>query len=224
MREAKTHTSWIAPHADYEHAILAFGDAILGSEEFRTSFERVQRRIAFHGFLNSLAQLVLKIASPGVPDFYQGTELWDFSLVDPDNRRPVDYAKRRAMLDSVRNADRKTMLRRWLDGRVKMFTTVMALDVRNRHSETFRRGAYRAIDAGANICAFLRGDDVVVAVPRLVAKMSPRNVPLGDVWGDARLNISGAWRNAFTDETVEGDSLPLAQVFATFPVAMLERA
>ena len=224
VREAKTHTSWIAPHADYEHAVLAFGDAILGSEEFRTSFERVQRRIAFHGFLNSLAQLVLKIASPGVPDFYQGTELWDFSLVDPDNRRPVDYAKRRAMLDSVRNADRKTMLRRWLDGRVKMFTTVMALDVRNRHAETFRRGAYRAIDGGANICAFLRGDDVVVAVPRLIAKMSPRNVPLGDVWGDARLNISGAWRNAFTDETVEGDSLPLAQVFATFPVAMLERA
>jgi (1->4)-alpha-D-glucan 1-alpha-D-glucosylmutase len=231
VREAKTHTSWITPNLEYENALFAFADAILKSEEFCASFLRLQRRVAFYGFLNALSQLVLKITAPGLPDFYQGTELWDFSLVDPDNRRPVDYEKRQSMLKKLQAADargsldRGTMLRRWFDGRVKMFVTLKALEARRRNAETFRRGDYRPLRAaGPNVCAFRRGENVIVAVPRLVAKLvEPRNAPLGAVWGDAALEAGGAWRNAFTGETVEGESLKLADVFATFPVAVLER-
>jgi (1->4)-alpha-D-glucan 1-alpha-D-glucosylmutase len=97
-REAKTHTSWLEPDADYEQALQDFASAILEHEPFLKPFLRFQRRIAFHGYPNSLAQVVLKVCSPGLPDLYQGTELWDFSLVDPDNRRPVDYEKRVEML------------------------------------------------------------------------------------------------------------------------------
>jgi len=209
VREAKTHTSWITPNADYEQTVKSFAAGLLANEAFLKSFERFHRRIAYHGFINSLSQLVLKIASPGVPDFYQGTELWDFSLVDPDNRRPVDYDERRSVLKKLKSAEIATLVRRWQDGRVKMFTMIKALEVRRTHSETFRRGAYRAIDAGRNVCAFKRGDDVIVTVPRLIANGV----------GDAMLSLEGRWQNAFTGEIVEGET----KVFATFPVAMLTR-
>jgi (1->4)-alpha-D-glucan 1-alpha-D-glucosylmutase len=224
-REAKTHTTWITPNVEYESSLLAFGDALLASEEFMASFQRLQRRVAFYGFINALSQLVLKVTSPGVPDFYQGTELWDLSLVDPDNRRPVDYDKRRSLLKKVHKADPATLLRRWPDGRVKMYVMLKALDVRKRHAETFRRGNYRPIrSAGANVCAFARGEEIIVAVPRLVSNLvEPRTPPLGNVWGDAALDISGKWRNAFTGEVVEGQRLLMRDVFATFPVAILER-
>jgi len=205
LREAKTQTSWIDPNHDYERSVLAFADALLSNETFIASFERLQRRVAYFGFINSLAQLVLKITSPGVPDFYQGTELWDFSLVDPDNRRPVDYAARRRLADEIRNAEPAALLRNWSDGRVKMFTMIKALDVRRRYDETFRRGAYRAIDAGEHVCAFARGDDVVVAVPRLVAGGMPQ-------W-----TLDDTWRNELTGESGASD------VFAKFPVAILTR-
>jgi (1->4)-alpha-D-glucan 1-alpha-D-glucosylmutase len=232
-REAKTQTSWITPNGDYEQKLLAFADAVIASEEFRSAFTRMQKRVAFYGFLNGLSQVVLKVTSPGVPDFYQGTELWDLSLVDPDNRRLVDYDARRAVLAKLKAADgrgtldRATLLRRWFDGRVKMFVTWKTLDVRNRNDHVFRRGGYRPLrEGGANVCAFTRGDDeVLVAVPRLVSRLvEPRNMPLGEVWSDQSLEIGGRWRNAFTGETVEGDRLALRNVFATFPVAVLERA
>ena len=176
--------------------------------------------MAFYGFLNALSQLVLKIAAPGVPDFYQGTELWDFSLVDPDNRRRVDYEKRKSLLKKVRSADHKTLLRRWSDGRVKMFVTLKSLEVRGR----FAHNDYRPLDAGPNVCAFKRGDDAIVAVPRLITRLvDVGRLPIGDVWGDGTLNIGGSWRNAFTGETVEGNALALRDVFATFPVAILTR-
>jgi (1->4)-alpha-D-glucan 1-alpha-D-glucosylmutase len=231
-REAKTHTSWIAPNADYEQKLLKFSDAIIASDEFRSAFTRMQKRVAFYGFLNALSQLILKVTSPGVPDFYQGTELWDLSLVDPDNRRPVDYDSRRAVLAKLKAAeargalDRSTLLRRWFDGRVKMFVTWKTLDARNRNEEVFRRGGYRALrEGGPNVCAFTRGDDqVLVAVPRFVSRLvEPRNMPVGEVWSDQTLEIGGRWRNAFTGETVEGERLALRDVFATFPVAVLER-
>ena len=228
-REAKTHTSWIAPNAEYEGALLAFAEVVVNDEEFRAAFSEFQKRVAFYGFLNSIAQVVLKIASPGVPDFYQGTELWDFSLVDPDNRRPVDYDSRRAMLKKLASAktlDLSTMLRRWRDARVKLYVTWKALELRARRAELFRDGSYAAIDAGPNAVAFARGEELIVAVPRLVTKLvEPGTCPLGEVWGDRVIAVpAGAtWRNVFTGETLSGDSLRLAEVFATFPVAMLER-
>ncbi|HEX3581720.1 MAG TPA: malto-oligosyltrehalose synthase [Thermoanaerobaculia bacterium] len=200
-REAKTHTSWVAPDMDYERALQAFGDALLSSDDFRRSFTRLQKRVAYLGFLNALAQVVLKIASPGVPDFYQGTELWDFSLVDPDNRRPVDYDKRMALLRQVRDANPEELLRRWPDGRIKLFVTWKALQLRKR----FAREDYRPL-RGERVCAFMRGEEIAVAVPRFT------------VSGKSSLELPGRWRNIFTNEVFEG-----GDPFTTFPVALFER-
>ncbi|HEY0372242.1 MAG TPA: malto-oligosyltrehalose synthase, partial [Thermoanaerobaculia bacterium] len=215
-REAKTHSSWIKVDEGYERALKEFASALLKNEEFVKSFERFHRRIAFHGFLNSLAQVVVKICSPGVPDFYQGTELWDFSLVDPDNRRPVDYAARASLLSSPGTPS--SMLRNWQDGRVKLFVTSRALAARAR----FADAPYRAVDTGTpHAVAFLRGENTLIVVPRLTASLvKPPQLPLGEVWGEHALDVPGRWRNVFTEETLE--SLALRDVFATFPVAILE--
>jgi (1->4)-alpha-D-glucan 1-alpha-D-glucosylmutase len=232
-REAKTHTSWIAPNAAYEEALLTFGDAVLSHADFCEDFIRFQKRIAFYGCLNALSQLVLKATAPGTPDFYQGMELWDFSLVDPDNRHAIDYDHRESLLRKIKAADTHggldlgTLLRRWHDGRVKMFVTWKVLELRGRHPELFRDGAYQPLDGGRNIVAFARthdGHSVVVAVPRfLTSLVKPDVFPLREIWGQAALQISGRWRNIFTNETLDGDALPLSQVFARFPVAVLER-
>jgi (1->4)-alpha-D-glucan 1-alpha-D-glucosylmutase len=222
-REAKTHSSWLAPNDDYETSLKDFATSILGHAPFLDSFRRFHKRIAFHGALSSLAQIVVKVTSPGVPDFYQGTELWDFSLVDPDNRRPVDYEKLTAMLAKLDPP--ASLLRTWSSGAIKLFVTARALAVRARHADTFRDGTYRALDTGTvNAVAYLRGDDVLVAVPRLTTRIAkPPRFPIGDVWAEhAIAGIDGRWRNAFTDEIVE--SLALRHVFASFPVAILERA
>jgi (1->4)-alpha-D-glucan 1-alpha-D-glucosylmutase len=233
-REAKTHTSWITPNAVYEESLFGFADAILSDAAFCEDLVRVQKRIAFYGFLNGLSQVVLKATAPGAPDFYQGTELWDFSLVDPDNRRPVDYASRGAMLKKMKAAAEKnslsidTLLRRWHDSRIKMFVTWKVLDARSRHADLFRDGTYEPIDAGANVIAFTRrhkDDAVVVAVPRLIANLvKPGTFPIGDVWLDASIPISGSWRNLFTGENLEGDQIALRSLFARFPIAVLEKA
>lgn len=219
-REAKTHSSWLKPDLDYEERLKSFATAILRHPPFVESFGRFQRRIAFHGFLNSLSQIVLKVCSPGIPDFYQGTELWDFSLVDPDNRRPVDYEKRMAMFEQAESP--AVLLRRWQDGRIKMFVTARSLAARARHLDAFR-GSYRALETGTpNAVAFLRGEDVLVVVPRLTTRLvKPPRLPLGDVWREYGLTIHGRWRNAFTGEVLASPAL--RDVFATFPVAVLER-
>ena len=219
-REAKTHTSWLSPNGEYENALKTFAAGLLENERFLESFLRFHRRVAFHGFLNSLAQVVLKIFSPGVPDFYQGTELWDFSLVDPDNRRPIDYALRASTLRRLGNP--ATLLRNWKDGRIKLFTTTRALAARARHAQD----AYRPLDTGTpNAVAFLRGDNLLVLAPRLTTQLvKPPHLPLGEVWPDHALDLPGRWRNAFTEEVAEGPSLPLRNLFASFPVGVWERA
>jgi len=221
-REAKTHTNWHSPNVEYEESLQNFATAILEDQRFVDAFRRFHRRIAFHGFLNSLAQVVLKVCSPGAPDFYQGTELWDFSLVDPDNRRPVDYEKRMAMLAKLPAIS--TLLRQWKDGRIKLFVTARSLATRARHAETFQRGAYRPIDTGTpNAIAFTRGENILVVLPRLTMRLvKPPRLPIGEVWGDRALPLEGRWRNVFTDEVI--DDLALRNVFASFPVAILERS
>jgi len=205
-REAKTHTSWIAPNAEYEQALLDFAEALLGHEDFCREFTRFHKRIAYAGAVIALSQLVLKATSPGVPDFYQGTELWDFSLVDPDNRRPVDYATRAALLRKVKSANPEALVRRWQDGRIKLFTTWKLLELRERLLDA----PYEPIDAGPNVFAFTRGD-VAVAVPRLTR----------GPWPDQQL-VPGRRRHIFTGE--ERDSWTLRDAFARFPVAVLEKA
>jgi (1->4)-alpha-D-glucan 1-alpha-D-glucosylmutase len=219
-REAKTHSSWLSPNIDYERALQDFAVAILEHSPFMSPFREFQQRIAFHGFLNSLAQVVLKVCSAGLPDFYQGSELWDFSLVDPDNRRPVDYEKRASLLRDL--AAPSALLEHWTDGRIKLFVTARSLAARAKHIDAFR-GEYRPISTNTrNAIAFTRGDDILVVVPRLTTQIvqSPQ-LPIGDVWGDRAIDIGGRWRNVFTDEVVEGGQLK--DVFATFPVAILER-
>jgi (1->4)-alpha-D-glucan 1-alpha-D-glucosylmutase len=227
-REAKTHTSWIAPNPAYEEVLLAFADTILSDPKFCAELARFQKLIAFYGFLNSLAQLVLKATAPGAPDFYQGSELWDFSLVDPDNRRPVDYPRRASMLQKVKAVSIETLLRRWKDGGIKMFVTSKLLELRAGHPELFRDGSYEPIDAGPNICAFVRRhehDAVLVAVPRLVASLvKPGTLPIGDVWSDASLGLSGNWRDLFTGENHDGPGIDIRRLFARFPLAVLEKA
>jgi (1->4)-alpha-D-glucan 1-alpha-D-glucosylmutase len=254
LREAKVHTSWLSPDEEYERAVTRFVDAILDrgrSARFLDSFAEFHTRIAELGIYNGLAQVLLKITAPGVPDFYQGTEFWDLNLVDPDNRCPVDYDKRRAALaDLTRCANALPRLAEQLlahraDGRVKMFVTTRALETRARQQSMYERGDYIPLTASGrwhdHVFAFARRheDEVAITcVPRLIAALVPEKggPPIGSIWDDTRLDlgpalgtletaeISTPLRNAFTDAIVEPDearTIPLASVFERFPVALL---
>jgi (1->4)-alpha-D-glucan 1-alpha-D-glucosylmutase len=243
LREAKRNTSWMQPDADYEQAVREFVTALLsgGSEAFLDDFRPFQRLVSFYGFLNSLSQTILKIGAPGVPDFYQGSELWDFSLVDPDNRRPVDYASRRRLLEEIRTAEPAELLESWRDGRIKLFTIARGLALRNEHPELFRRGEYHELRASGSadlhLCAFARqlGEQLVLfAAPRLLATLvEPDMLPLGaEVWEGQRLELPAAagrnWQNILTGERAEAKKigggelvLDLGDVFRTMPVAIL---
>jgi (1->4)-alpha-D-glucan 1-alpha-D-glucosylmutase len=242
VREAKTHSSWLQPNEAYENACLAFIDAILeesADNAFLKDFLVFQKRIAGPGAVNALAQVLLKIASPGAPDFYQGTELWDFSLVDPDNRRPVDFAKRSALLDDVRRRetlDLASLLRdlttNWKDGRIKLYLTYRALNFRRAQAELFRKGEYIPLE-GPHTCAFARrmGDVwAIAAVPRMVASVPAPGKKLlaPKVFGDGLLALPpeapAGWHNVLTgdDLAAEEGALRLAEVFAGFPVALME--
>jgi (1->4)-alpha-D-glucan 1-alpha-D-glucosylmutase len=251
IREAKVHTSWLNPHTAYDEAVRAFVARILEptpDNRFLADFYGVWRKVAHFGVFNSLSQTLLKLAAPGVPDIYQGNEMWDFSLVDPDNRRPVDYDLRAWLLGELidwpgeRAALARMLVDTRTDGRIKLYLTHRALSYRRAHAALFQAGAYQPLEADAeareHIVAFARthGDQQVLAVaPRLLAKRlrSPDAQPLGTAaWGGAVLILPAPagrrYRNIFTDEIVDAierdgaAGLPLAQIFANFPVALLE--
>lgn len=254
MREAKVYTRWIRPNIAHEGAVKEFVASLLGdlspdTNLFLADFLPFQRKVAHYGAINGLAQLLLKIASPGVPDIYQGTEIWDFSLVDPDNRRPVDYPHRTGLLNELMTLERqglsslaRDLLSSWGDGRVKLFVTYKALSFRRERKELFQDGAYvpLAVTGGVkeHALAFARkrGDAWgIAAVPRLVTRLAPPGeFPIGlGVW-EARAAIRlpkeapDGWRNVFTGEILHasgGDGaklLHLHAVFHDFPVALLE--
>jgi (1->4)-alpha-D-glucan 1-alpha-D-glucosylmutase len=206
-------------------------------------------RVAHAGAWNSLAQSVIKVTAPGVPDFYQGTEIWDLSLVDPDNRRPVDYEQRAAMLDRIvpRGVDaalpspaRADLLEGRLDGRIKLYTIARALRARGADPALFHHGAYLPLaPAGvraAHVFAFarvLQGAAMLTVVPRLTTTMVPdaQTPPVGDVWGDTRVQVPTAvgptrFVDVFTGERIEADpatrELPVADILRHFPVALLK--
>ena len=244
-REAKMHTSWLEPDAAWEKALVRFIRTITNRKtapKFMASFLPLQRDVAFWGAANALSQVVLKAMIPGVPDFYQGTELWDFSLVDPDNRRPVDYDARVAKLETLETeilsgelgALCEELMRTWQNGRIKLFTTRQLLELRKRHVALFRDGAYTPLGAkgarAANVVAFERriGDArAVVIVPRLVAKLSsPKRFPIGEsVWDDTAVTLDGKpdapLRDIFTGRTFSTKALRIGKVLAEFPVAVL---
>lgn len=229
-REAKVHTSWITQHQAYEAALTRFVDRVLTgptAARFQTAFQPFQQRVADLGMVNSLSQLVLKVVSPGVPDFYQGTELWDLNLVDPDNRRPVDFAVRQRLLNEMEpvlsaSTDQATkqiaavieMLRHWEDGRIKLFLSATALRLRRRLSGLFLAGNYEPLESegehSEHVIALARRQqhDVLIAVvPRLVVPlMAPGRLPVGaESWGDTRLLLpaelcNGVYRNVLTHE------------------------
>ncbi len=246
IHEAKSHTSWVNPNGPYDEAVSRFVEAILDparSGAFLDDFTAFEQRIAHFGAFNSLAQTLVKITAPGVPDFYQGTELWDLSLVDPDNRRPVDWALRRRTLDELTAAHAAApdaaafaheLVKMKEDGRVKMYVTARALGVRRARAVLFQQGEYRVLEVTGpyadHVCAFARvhaGAAVVTVVPRLLARRGTDALPLGgDYWGDTRETmpdgVAPAFRNEFTGERRYGATLALADVLASFPVALLE--
>ena len=237
LREAKVHTSWLSPDDEYEAAVERFVRAILDRRRpnlFLQSFAPLQATVAQIGIYNSLAQLLIKITAPGVPDFYQGSELWDLTLVDPDNRRPVDYDARRRALSGLDDADPAALLAGRADGRVKMFVAMRALTTRAALRDLFEHGDYVALEASGTrsdcLFAFARGS-AITCVPRLIATLTPDGAPpLGpSVWGDTRITLADgrAVRDVFTGAvltpapTGNGYALDAAVIFERFPVALL---
>ncbi len=249
-REAKVHTRWISPNLEHEQALEAFVAAILQESDdntFLPDFQNLQDRLAFWGALNSLSLVLLKITSPGVPDFYQGTELWDLSLVDPDNRRPVDFRQRAQLLNDLKRKEKQgapaliqKLLAHWQTGDIKLFITWKALNFRRINGNLFLHGDYVPLAArGAqkhHLVAFARRHESMWAIAvagRFFSKLSPPGqFPLGEgVWEETALPLPpGApreWQNLFTDETVttvsasKSKALPLKQVFRDLPVALL---
>lgn len=244
MKEAKVHTSWTIPDEAFEQALLSFTRKLLDPKHaFLETFKPFAKKIAYFGVFNSLAQTVLKVASPGVPDFYQGCELWDLSLVDPDNRRPVNYELRQQYLNeikSIKDQELGSYARKLLaskeDGRVKLFTVFRALQLRNQYSEVFTHGEYIPLQVkgkrAGNVIAFARkrGEEVVVAViPKyFTGLVKEGQLPLGEaVWADTSVELPAEisnlnWKNAFTNSGLEREtSLSVSTVLGDFPVGLL---
>ena len=228
MREAKAHTSWTEPNEAYESSTKQFVGAILNSGEFRTSLSTFAEGIAYFGMFNSIAQTILKTCSPGVPDFYQGTEHWDLTLVDPDNRRPIDYSLRQQLLSKVRSASPPEFIRDWKSGAIKLFTTARTLHIRQEHS-AITEGDYRRIDVAGthsnHMVAFARTHNlstIIVAVPRFVRTLTQgeRILPTAEHWKDTCLEFrERKFRNLLTGEEIQ--SLSAADLFKFFPGAIL---
>lgn len=232
-REAKLATSWTAPNQEYESAFETFIERLFEPPHnaFTDSLARFIPPMLRLGAFNSLAQLVLKATAPGVPDFYQGCEFWDLSLVDPDNRRPVDYPTRRAALAAL---DLETALTRWREGWLKLWLTERLLALRNRFSELFRGGTYEPLTvvgpAAEHIIAFRRrcGDTaIVIVVARLLADLVRGDLgqfwPGGACFGETTIAVDGAWIDQFTGTRIVGEAqtILVSAALARLPVAVL---
>jgi (1->4)-alpha-D-glucan 1-alpha-D-glucosylmutase len=248
LKESKRHTSWTNQNAQYEEAASSFVRSILAREKsggFLSDFGEFHRPVACHGWWNSLSQTLLKITSPGVPDFYQGTELWDFNLVDPDNRRPVDYDLRQAMLRELRagieEGETEALLADLLSnpgtGRIKMFLIRQALNFRRNRADLFANGEYLPLEVhgtrASHVIAFARrhgGRAAVTIVPRFTHTLmnGGETPPLGEeVWADTSIQLPDelgtlALANTLTGETHRsGSVIQVARVFRHFPLALL---
>ena len=257
VKEAKLHTSWTEPNEEYENGIKAFIAAVLPDRQAKRSpFLRDLATFAAEvdplGRWTSLARIALHLTAPGVPDLYRGDELWNFALVDPDNRRPVDFARRDELLDEITERwetgeESRTRLVRELvaaphDDRLKLLLTWRLLQARRDRRELFLRGSYEPLQAagkrGAHIVAFARrldGEAVVTIAPRLTAALGGgEGAPTSaEAWGDTKLvlppELAGHWRSCVSGRTVrcvrEGTTatVALAEALNDFPVAVLEQ-
>jgi (1->4)-alpha-D-glucan 1-alpha-D-glucosylmutase len=249
-REAKVRTSWTEVDASYEEALLQFMRGALEPREnnlFLADFLEFQRRVARFGLLNSLSQTLCKLTAPGVPDIYQGNELWDFSLVDPDNRRRVDYPRRRAALTELERSAATLpageLSRNLEDGRCKLLLIWKVLQLRREQPQLFSHGSYRRLRVrGArahHVCAFARRcarQSLIVIAPRLYRRLldDPALLPLGEaVWQDTLIELPreersrrafrGVLDGALLAPMRQGEvtGVPVAKALAAFPVALL---
>lgn len=252
VKEAKQRTSWTNPNDEYTRAVADFARNLLDkrkSRAFLKDFSELQTRIAHLGCLNGLSETLLLLTSPGVPDLYQGTEFWRFNLVDPDNRRAVDFGPRIAALDALAGSESTgavplpLLARRVADGRAKLFLIWKTLGFRQRHPALFARGDYRPLEAkgerAEHVCAFMRrGDDaaaLIVVAPRWFAHLplGPEGLPLGrETWGDTHIQVPGIDAGSPLFDVLGGTwvgvlgqsgelCLPLGRVLREFPVALL---
>ncbi|MGZ5003172.1 MAG: malto-oligosyltrehalose synthase, partial [Chthoniobacterales bacterium] len=241
-REAMVHTRWTRPNQPHEDALLKFVARILSKDdnrEFFQDFRQFQKKVAYLGMVNGLSQTLLKIAAPGVPDFYQGSELWDLRLVDPDNRGPVDFAKRAAALESISHADsaqpQRSFVENWHDGCIKMYLIWKAIRFRRDHDDLFRDGEFVPLQsAGAsarNVTAFLRKHGTswaLAAIPRWLSQV-PTKAKREFDWGDTRLTLPtdspAEWSNILTRTQLAskneggGQHVMVSDLFREFPVA-----
>ncbi|MBX5473361.1 MAG: malto-oligosyltrehalose synthase, partial [Acetobacteraceae bacterium] len=246
-REAKVLTSWLSPDHEYERCLVDFVTALLEESpenQFLADFLTIQKRVAYYGAINSLSQVLLKIVSPGIPDFYQGSVLWDFSLVDPDNRRPVDFVRRMNLLEEMQSWKDENLSQlvqslwdNWQDGGIKLYVTYKAMRFRHDHRELFLHGNYLPIMPEGmrreHVLSFAReyqGQWVIAAAPRLVSRLSStERLPVGrQIWRDTLLPLPpGAparWMNVLTGEKIvalAGRALEMHSVFQRFPSALL---
>jgi (1->4)-alpha-D-glucan 1-alpha-D-glucosylmutase len=243
VREAKARTSWTAPDPAYENAIEHFVRGALDSEisgEFLADFAAVAAPLALTGALNSFTQTLIKLVAPGVPDIYQGAEAWDLSLVDPDNRRPVDFDSLAQQLERTRNATPENLLRDWQSGLPKQHVITRCLSLRQERPQLFARGHYQPLDLAGpqaqHIIAFARageGEAAIAVAPRLAhGLLKGTLLPLVPVeaWGDTHLCLPSDlahhhWQNVLIDDdvrlSVDDGRIDLRVALARFPVALL---
>ena len=233
VREGKERSSWSYPNVGYEAGLQRFVRGVLDPARpnpFLADFAGFVGQLARPAAIASLAQLVLKLTVPGVPDIYQGGELWDFSLVDPDNRRPVDWQRRRRLLDEVADARPEELAASWQDGREKLFVTARLLGLRRARPGLFAAGDYQPLDIGDGcnsdrICAFARrrGDETIaVAVPRLTYGLFCDGGPADFDATEIALPDIEVWRNVLTGAAIERrQRISAGELFRDFPVAVL---
>jgi len=220
-REAKIATSWHEPNVGYEASIRAFIDGVYESKEFIGSLENFLRPLLQAGRINSLAQTLIKLTAPGVPDFYQGTELWDLSLVDPDNRRDVDFALRAQLLERCRTLRSDELAAEWDSGLPKLWLIARTLTLRGERPADFaaQSGYQPLVARGAHLgqlFAYQRGANLIAVVPRFTLTLQGR-------WEDTRIGLpEGTWVNVYTEATLSGEVTPEV-LFGSFPVALLLR-
>jgi (1->4)-alpha-D-glucan 1-alpha-D-glucosylmutase len=223
VREAKQQTSWTQQNNEFEDALRSFIERILGSQQFVTDLAEFVGRLQRPGHINSLAQTLIKFTAPGIPDTYQGSELWDFRLVDPDNRGPVDYELRKSALAEIKRGTSAEEIMKKMDcGLPKLWVTYSALQLRQRRPEWFGPGAaYVPMTVEGSkrdhVIAYLRGDSVATCVPRWSLK-------LGDNWSTTTVTVpAGEWLNVFTGDRVKAGPVRVQALLQRFPVALLTR-
>lgn len=244
IREAKVYTAWLQPDSEYENAFHDFIEGVLNNSSdsiFMNEFIPFQKKIANYGIYNSLSQTLVKLTAPGIPDFYQGTELWDLSMVDPDNRRPVDFEKRNHYLNEIKEKEQgnildllEELLSSMENGKIKLYLIHRMLQIRNSFSELFNQGNYHSLEINGkykdHIIAFCRNFESqwsLTVAPRFLTDIveEGRNPFGNEIWEDTQIGIPAnimTWHNPITDQEIAGKKeLLVGEILQYFPVGFL---